>query len=85
MSYSYDRTAAVLPLVIDEARVRRWVEHFRPQQKIRALVIFRGRSDTQIGVSANFEDGSNERFEVDLQFEWKSGRLEINPHFRGVR
>lgn len=83
--YSYDRTAAILPLTIDEPRVRLWLQHLRPHQKIKALVLFKGRHDLQLGASVNFEDGSNERFEIDLQPDWKGDRLTLSPRVRGVR
>ena len=82
--YSYDRTAAILPLVIDEIRVRKWIQHKRPTKKIKVLILSKGSSDTEFDVSANFDDGSNERFEVKLRFDWKTDHLEISPNITGV-
>lgn len=80
--YSYDRTAAILPLVIDEARVQTWLDHIhRTKKKVKTMVMTKGSQDTEIEVFANFNDGSNERYTIRLKFEWKSRGLHIRPQF----
>lgn len=84
--YSYDRTAAIKPLVIDETRVRIWLDHLKWQEgkRVKDLFIFKGPTDTSLGVSARYDDGSGERYEIKLKFAWKLGALHIDPHIRGI-
>ncbi len=79
------RQAAVLPLVITEGRVKSWIENAtrRRNGKALAAVIFQ-KSERLFGVAVNFENGTNERFEIEFNFFLGDG-IRLQPKIRGVR
>lgn len=82
--YSYDRTAAVRPLVIDEIRVSQWVEN-QTKRGVEKLFIHKGPNDLTILAMVNHVDGTHAKYKIELRPAWKPEGLTITPVIRGVQ
>ncbi len=82
--YSYDRTAAIQPLLIDTDRVTRWIAG-TVKKRVEAIFLHPGSTDLTIVAMVNLEGGTHATYEVRLQPRWTPEGLSIVPSIRGVR
>lgn len=77
------KTAAVKPLVLDKARIAKWIEN-KTKRPVVDVFIHRGSSDYHIIAMTNHEDGPA-KYEIEVKAVWESEGLALVPIIRGLR
>jgi hypothetical protein len=83
MTYDRTLTAAIKPLVLDKARIAKWIEN-KTKRPVVEVFIHRGSSDYHIIAMTNHEDGPA-KYEIEVKAVWEPEGLALVPAIRGLR